>query len=74
MRTRNPLDTAADVEDANVRGALFESPRAPDGSLAPGFRVRDIAAIFAIRAWDAVLDLPDLLEGESDWIDTSMAW
>ena len=65
---------SADVEDANVRGALFESPRAPDGSLAPGFRVRDIAAIFAIRAWDAVLDLPDLLEGESDWIDTSMAW
>ncbi len=65
---------AADVEDPDVRGALFESPRAPDGSLAPGFRVRDIAAIFAIRAWDAALDLPALLDVDDDWIDTTMAW
>ena len=47
---------ADDVEDANVRGALFESLNVPDGSLAPGFRVRDIAAIFALRLWDAALD------------------
>lgn len=63
-----------DVEDPDVRGALFESPRPPDGSLAPGYRVRDIAAIFAIRALDAVLDMDELAAGDGAWADTSMAW
>lgn len=63
-----------DVEDPDVRGALFQSPRPPDGSLAPGYRVRDIAAIFAVRALDAVLDLGELASGDDDWADTSMAW
>ena len=62
------------VEDLDARGALFESPRPPDGSLAPGYRVRDIAAIFAIRALDAVLDIPALTVGDEAWADTSMAW
>ena len=62
------------VADPDVRGALFESPRPPDGSLAPGFRVRDIAAIFAVRALDAVLDLDELSSGAEAWADTSMAW
>ena len=60
--------------DPDVRGALFESPRPPDGSLAPGYRVRDIAAIFAVRALDAVLDLDELSSGAEAWADTSMAW
>lgn len=65
---------ADDVEDANVRGALFESLNVPDGSLAPGFRVRDIAAIFALRLWDAALDTPELLAGNDPWLDTTMKW
>ncbi len=66
---------APDVEDPNVRGAFFESPNKPDGSLAPGFQVRDIATIFGIRALDTVLDIPELLavEGE-EWADTTMKW
>lgn len=66
---------APDVEDAEVRGAFFESPNKPDGSLAPGYQVRDIATIFGIRALDAVLDIPELLvdDGE-DWADTTMKW
>lgn len=63
-----------DVDDPDVRGALFESPKPPDGTLCPGYRVRDIAAIFAIRAWDAVLDIPDLLSSGEDWADTTMKW
>ena len=58
-----------------MRGAFFESPNKPDGSLAPGYQVRDIATIFGIRALDAVLDIPELLvdDGE-DWADTTMKW
>ena len=63
-----------DVPDPDVRCALFESPKAPNGTLAPGFLVRDIAAIFAIRAWDAVLDIPELLTSDEGWADTSMKW
>lgn len=66
---------AADAEDPEVRGAFFESPNKPDGSLAPGFQVRDIAAIFGIRALDAVLDLPELLAADGEeWADTTMKW
>jgi len=65
---------SADVADPDVRGALFESPRPPDGSLAPGYRVRDIAAIFTVRALDAVLDINQLSAGDDAWADTSMAW
>ena len=66
---------APDVEDANVRGAFFESLNKPDGSLAPGFQVRDIAAIFGIRALDTVLDIPELLAAEGEeWADTTMKW
>ncbi len=63
-----------DVEDANVRGAFFESPHPPDGSLAPGYQVRDIATIFSIRALDAVLEIPGLVEEGRAWADTSMEW
>ncbi|CAA9573246.1 MAG: hypothetical protein AVDCRST_MAG18-2234 [uncultured Thermomicrobiales bacterium] len=66
---------AQDVEDAEVRGAFFESPNKPDGSLAPGFQVRDIATIFGIRALDTVLDIPELLAAEGEeWADTTMKW
>jgi hypothetical protein len=65
---------AADVPDANVRGAFFEVPHPPDGSLAPGFQVRDLATIFGIRALDAVLDIAEVLTLDSAWADTSMAW
>lgn len=66
---------ADEVEDAEVRGAFFESPNKPDGSLAPGYQVRDIATIFGIRALDAVLDLPELLADDGEeWADTTMKW
>jgi uncharacterized protein YyaL (SSP411 family) len=65
---------ADDCDDPDVRGALFESPRHPDGSLAPGYRVRDIAAIFAVRALDVVLEIDELAGGDETWADTSMAW
>lgn len=66
---------APDVEDEQVRGAFFESLNKPDGSLAPGFQVRDIATIFGIRALDAVLNIPELLEGvDEGWADTTMKW
>lgn len=66
---------ADDVEDPNVRGAFFESPNKPDGSLAPGYQVRDIATVFGIRALDAVLDLPELLTDDGEaWADTTMKW
>lgn len=66
---------ADDVEDPDVRGAFFESPNKPDGSLSPGFQVRDIATIFGIRALDAVLDLPELLADDGEeWADTTMKW
>ncbi len=66
---------APDVADEAVRGAFFESPNTPDGGLAPGFQVRDIAAIFGVRALDTVLDIPELLapDGE-EWADTTMKW
>jgi len=63
-----------DVADADVRGAFLEAPHPPDGSLTPGFLVRDIATIFAIRALDAVLDIPGLVESGAEWADTTMAW
>ncbi|MFN8517329.1 MAG: hypothetical protein U0841_33120 [Chloroflexia bacterium] len=66
---------ADEVEDAGgCAGRFFES-NTPDGSLAPGYQVRDIATVFGIRALDAVLDLPELLadDGE-DWADTTMKW
>lgn len=66
---------ADDVDDPHVRGAFFESPNKPDGSLAPGYQVRDIAALFGIRALDAVLDIPELLAAEGEeWADTTMKW
>lgn len=63
-----------DVEDDNVRGAFWEAPFKPDGSLNPGWQVRDLGAIFGIRALDAVLDIPELLDIDSTWADTSMKW
>lgn len=60
--------------DPQVSGAFFESLHPPDGSCAPGFQVRDIATIFAIRALDAVLEIPEVVGEQSNWADTSMAW
>lgn len=64
-----------DNEDVNTRGALWESPNAPDGSGCPGYYVRDIATIFAIRALDCVLSSETVLlqEGKVSW-DDSMPW
>jgi len=65
---------AGDVPDPDVRGAFFEAPHPPDGSLAPGYQVRDLATIFGIRALDAALGIAELLETDAAWADTSMAW
>ncbi len=45
-----------DVEDPNIRGAFFEGYLPPDGTLSPGFYLRDIATIFAVRAMLKTLD------------------
>ena len=61
-------------DDPNIRGALWESPNAPDGTGYPGSYIRDIATIFAIRALDKVLSIEGILEeGEVSW-DSSMPW
>ncbi len=63
-----------DAGDPNVVGALFESPKAPNGRICPGYLVRDLAPIFAIRAAAAVLHHPNLFPKDESWIDTSMNW
>lgn len=60
--------------DPNTCGALWETIHPPDGTVCPGFLIRDIATIFAIRALDKVLSVENLLEeGEESW-DNSMRW
>jgi hypothetical protein len=44
-----------DVQDRNIRGAFFEGYLPPDGTLCPGFYIRDIATIFSTRAMLEVL-------------------
>lgn len=65
---------APEVDDPNLPGAIWEAPNFPDGSLAPGFQVRDLGAIFGIRAFDRALSLPDLPEPDRTWATTRMAW
>jgi hypothetical protein len=63
------------ADDPNIRGALWESINLPDGSNAPGFYIRDIASIFAIRAIDKALSIDGLLENQGyDTWDNSMPW
>jgi hypothetical protein len=45
-----------DVEDRNIKGAFFEGYLPPDGTLCPGFYIRDIATIFSTRAMLEVLE------------------
>jgi hypothetical protein len=45
-----------DVEDPNIKGAFFEGYLPPDGTLSPGFYIRDIATIFAVRAVLQILE------------------
>ncbi len=63
-----------EVEVIAVREALFVSPRPLDGSLAPWYRVRDMAAVVAVRALDAVLDIEAVAVGNEAWVVPSMAW
>ncbi|MFN8481430.1 MAG: hypothetical protein U0768_00050 [Anaerolineae bacterium] len=62
------------ADDANVRGALWESPNPPDGTPCPGFFIRDIATLFAIRALDKALGIEGLLEDVAPAWDHSMPW
>jgi len=45
-----------DVEDPNIKGAFFEGYLPPDGTLSPGFYIRDVATIFAVRAVLQILE------------------
>ncbi|UCD36734.1 MAG: hypothetical protein JSW54_07770 [Fidelibacterota bacterium] len=45
-----------DVEDPNLRGAFFEGYLPPDGTMSPGFYLRDIATIFPSRAMLTILE------------------
>lgn len=60
--------------DRHIRGALWESPNPPDGTACPGFFIRDIATIFAIRALDKALGIAGLLEDVAPAWDHSMPW
>jgi rhamnogalacturonyl hydrolase YesR len=62
-----------DCADPNMRGALWETLNVPDGSGCPGFRIRDIAPIFAVRAWDHLLDA-GLMDDEIAPLDNAMPW
>jgi hypothetical protein len=66
------LSTGAD--DPNVRGALWETLNVPDGTTAPGYRIRDIAPIFAIRALDCVMQLDEADGLTVDLLDNAMPW
>lgn len=61
-------------DDPNVHGALWETLNVPDHSTAPGFRIRDIATIFTIRAGDALLKSPNLLPDEVQPLSNRMVW
>ena len=65
---------ASDAADLNVRGALWETLNVPDGTVAPGYRIRDIAPIFAIRACDTLLGQADLIPDEIEPLSNTMPW
>jgi len=56
-----------DVEDPNLKGAFFEGLLPPDGTLQPGYYLRDIATIFPARAMLTVLET--FPEGEIAYLD-----
>ena len=60
-------------DDPNVRGALWETLNVPDGTTKPGHRVRDIASIFAVRAYDRLLT-DGLAADEVAPLHISMPW
>jgi hypothetical protein len=45
-----------DVSDPNIQGAFFEGYLPPDGTMEPGFYLRDIATIFSTRALLTILE------------------
>jgi hypothetical protein len=45
-----------EVPDPNLRGAFFEGYLPPDGTMEPGFYLRDIATIFPARAMLTILE------------------
>ncbi|CAN5775813.1 hypothetical protein BH23CHL5_BH23CHL5_06360 [soil metagenome] len=58
----------------NVVGALYEAPNQPDGTTCPGFLVRDLPAIFAIRAWAMAMGTPAVLDLDSSSVECGMKW
>ncbi|CAA9560264.1 MAG: hypothetical protein AVDCRST_MAG73-3638 [uncultured Thermomicrobiales bacterium] len=64
----------ADAGDPDVVGAFFESPNPPDGTVAPGFQVRDLATVFGVRALNAVLELGDFDEPRGERENAGMPW
>lgn len=62
-----------EADDPNVRGALWETLNVPDGTTRPGFRVRDIASIFAVRAWDRLIT-DQLIPDEIAPLNNAMPW
>jgi rhamnogalacturonyl hydrolase YesR len=73
LRFLNAAQFSQECDDPNVRGALWETLNVPDGTTCPGFRIRDIASIFAIRAWDW-LDAAGLLDEDVPPLDNAMPW
>jgi rhamnogalacturonyl hydrolase YesR len=45
-----------DVSDPNIKGAYFEGYLPPDGTMEPGFYLRDIATIFSTRALLTIIE------------------
>ena len=61
------------ADDPNVRGALWETLNVPDGTTRPGHRVRDIASIFAVRAYDRLI-ADQLAPDDVAPLDNAMPW
>ncbi len=55
-----------DVEDPNIKGAFFEGYLPPDGTLSPGFYIRDIATIFPVSA---MLKILEIFEGDVYYVE-----
>lgn len=74
LRFLTAAQLSVDADDPNVRGALWETLNVPDGTVAPGYRVRDIAPIFAVRAADTLLSHPELIPDEIEPLSNAMPW
>ncbi len=59
-------------QDENVRGAVIEVVKEPDGTDASPYHIRDLATIYAVQAWAAFLASQDELAWRPDRTGTTV--